>query len=79
MSKTVTLRLNEPVYRIFRSSAEQENRALSNFIETAAMRFIEEHQMVDEYEMAEIKSNRKLNRSLKRGTNDANHRRGSFV
>lgn len=79
MSKTVTLRLGEPVYRLFRSIAERENRPISNFIETAVLRFVEEHEVVDEFEMAEIRGNRELNRSLKRAVSDAKHRRGSFV
>ena len=56
MSKTVTLRLDESVYGKLRNWAERDNRALSNFIETAALRFIEEHEVVDEFEMAEIDS-----------------------
>lgn len=79
MSKTVTLRLDDPVYRLFRSVAERENRPISNFIETAVMRFVHEHETVDEFEMAEIHGNVELNQSLKRGYGDAKHRRGSFV
>ena len=79
MSRIVSVRLDEPVYHLLRAIAERENRPLSNFIETAALRFIEEHQVVDEFEMAEIKGNRELNRSLKRGLKDAKRRRGGFV
>ena len=79
MSRMVTLRLDDPVYRMFRAMAERENRPLSNFIETAAKRFIEEHGLVDEYEMAEIRGNRELNLGLKRGLADAKKKRGRFV
>ena len=79
MSKTVTLRLNDSVYNRFRSLAENDNRPLSNFIETAALRFIEEHEYVDEFEMAEIRGNVSLNRSIKNGLRDAKAKRGSFV
>ena len=79
MSKTVTLRLDEPVYRLFKDVAERENRPISNFIETAVKRFLQEHEVVDEFEMAEIRGNDELNRSLKRGHRDAKHRRGTFV
>ncbi len=79
MSKTVTLRLDEPVYRLFKEVAERENRPLSNLIETAAMRFVRDHETVDEFEMAEIRGNAELNRSLKRGHQDAKHRRGTFA
>ena len=79
MSKTVTLRLSEPTYERFRILAERENRPLSNFIETAASRYVETEQFVDEFEMAEIEANPELSRSLKRGIKDAKAGRGRFV
>jgi len=79
MSKTVTLRLPEQTYERFRTLAERENRPLSNFIETAASRYVETEQLVDEFEMAEIQANSELNRSLKRGIKDAKAGRGRFV
>jgi len=79
MSKTVTLRLNDKIYKLFRYLAESENRPLSNFIETSVLRFIENNQFVDEYEMAEIQSNKELNRSLKRALKDVKAQRGRFV
>ncbi len=79
MSKTVTLRLQEKVYEKFKQLAEADNRPLSNFIETAALRFIEEQQYADEFEMAEIKGNIDLNRSLDRGLRDAKAKRGKFA
>ena len=79
MSKTITLRISAPVYEMFRTLAERDNRSLSNFIETAALRFVAEHEFVDEYEMAEIRSNKALNDSLKRAVGDAQARRGHFV
>ena len=79
MPKTVTLRLDEPVYRLFKEVAERENRPLSNFIETAVMRFVREHETVDEFEMAEIRGNAELNQSLQQGHQDAQQRRGTFA
>ncbi|TFH13159.1 MAG: CopG family transcriptional regulator [Lentisphaerales bacterium] len=79
MSKTITLRLDDKVYRRFRGLAQHDNRPLSNFIETAALRFVEEHEFVDEFEMTEIEGNSALNRSIKAGLNDAKAKRGSFV
>ncbi len=79
MSKTVTLRLNDRIYKLFRTLAENDNRPLSNFIETTALRYIEEHQYVDDFEMAEIKNNQELNESLNRGVKDAKSERGRFV
>jgi predicted transcriptional regulator len=79
MSKTVTLRLDRKVYDKFRSLAERDNRPLSNFIETAAVRFVESEQFVDEFEMDEIRANKRLNESLRRGRRDARARRGRFA
>jgi predicted transcriptional regulator len=79
MSKTVTLRLSDDVYRRFRQSAENDNRPLSNFIETATQRFIEQSELADESEMAEIRGNAALNRSIRRGHSEARSKRGRFV
>lgn len=79
MSKTVTLRLNERIYNMFRNLAVSENRTLSNFIETSVLRFIEHNQFVDEYEMTEIKNNKDLKASLNRALKDVNAQKGHFV
>jgi predicted transcriptional regulator len=79
MSKTVTLRVDDTVYGKLRSWAKRDNRPLSNFIETAALRFIEDHEVVDEFETAEIESNAALNSSIKRGLKDVKAGRGRFV
>jgi len=49
MSKTVTLRLNDDLYKMFLTLAQEENRTMSNFIETSVLRFIEQNQFVDDY------------------------------
>ncbi|MBC8554608.1 DUF6290 family protein [Desulfobacula sp.] len=79
MSKTVTLRLNENIYKLFRDMAESDNRTLSNFIETSALRYIEEHEYVDDYESEEIRENDQLNRSLKRAIKDMKSQKGNFI
>ena len=79
MSKTVTLRLDDKVYERFKHLAEDDNRPLSNYIETAALRFIEEHEFIDEFEMKEIRKNADLNKSLNRGLRDAKAQRGNSV
>jgi predicted transcriptional regulator len=79
MSKTVTLRLDDKTYQKFVRLAKSDNRPLSNFIETAALRFVESSDFVDEFEMEEIRENVDLNRSIKRGLRDAKDKRGHFV
>ena len=79
MPKTVTLRLDDRVYKELKEAAEAENRALSNLIETAALARIREEQFVDDAEMAEILSNEKLIARLRKGSRQASKRRGRFV
>jgi predicted transcriptional regulator len=79
MAKVVTLRLDDEVYNTFKTIADQENRPLSNFIETAALRYINEIEFVDEFEMAEIDSNAALKDSMGRGIEDYKNRRGRLV
>ena len=79
MSKTVTLRIENTLYKKLKEHAEIENRTLSNFIETAALKYIEQIELVDEYEMKEIISNADLLERLKRGSSDAINKKGKFV
>ena len=79
MPKTITLRIDDTLLDRFRQHAAMENRTISNFIETATLRYIEEIELVDEFEMSEIISNEKLLKRLKKGSEDARKRRGRFV
>jgi uncharacterized protein (DUF1778 family) len=79
MPKTVTLRIEDSEYDTFKKFADIENRTLSNFIETATLKYIYENELVDEFEMNEIINNTQLNQSLKRGLQDAAKRKGRFV
>jgi predicted transcriptional regulator len=79
MSKTVTLRLDDDTYKTFRKIADKDNRPISNFIETAVKRYIVNNINVDEFEMEEIKNNIELNKSLKRGLNDAKLKKGRLI
>jgi len=79
MAKTVTLRLKDEIYEKFSHLARRDNRPLSNFIETAVLRFIENSQYVNEFEMDEIINNSALNESLSRAYKDAETGNGEFV
>lgn len=79
MSKTITLRLKDDKYYLFKKFAESENRPLSNFIETATKRFIEEQLEIDEFEMSEIEQNKELQESILRGIADTKEGKGKFV
>ena len=79
MGKTVTLRVSQEVYELFRLLAKRDNRPISNFIETAALRYVEERQLAEESEMDEIAANSELGASLKRAYQDVEAARGRFV
>jgi predicted transcriptional regulator len=79
MSKTITLRLSDENYKVYRKLADRDNRPISNFIETAVKRFIDHNVFVDEFEMEEIRNNAGLNKSLKRGLSDMKSKKGRFV
>ena len=79
MSKTVTLRLKEDVYKIFAEAAQAENRSLSNLIETAALNKVREQQFVDDAEMAAILADENLVARIKQGSKEAAERKGRFV
>jgi uncharacterized protein (DUF1778 family) len=70
MSKTITIRLADEKYELFKKFAAMDNRAISNFIETATLRYIEQLEYVDEVEMSEINANEDLQQSLKCGRTD---------
>jgi predicted transcriptional regulator len=79
MSKTITLRLSDENYKKYKILAERDNRPISNFIETAVKKFIEQNIYVDEFEMEEINNNIELNKSIKKGLSDMKAKRGQFV
>jgi predicted DNA-binding protein len=79
MSKTITLRLSDENYKVYRKLADRDNRPISNFIETAVKRFIEHNVYLDEFEMEEIRSNKELNKSIKRGLSDMKSKKGKLV
>jgi predicted CopG family antitoxin len=79
MPKTVTLRLSDETYITFLEAAKAENRSLSNLIETAALAKVREQQFADDVEVAEIMANEELMKRIKKGSQEARLRKGSFV
>jgi predicted transcriptional regulator len=79
MSKVVTIRLGEEEYKRIRAAAQADNRPISNFMETATMRFLEQSEFVDEREMAAIRADKQLMRSLKAGSADVRKGRYTIV
>ena len=79
MTKTVSLRIDEKLYNSLKTHADAENRSISNFIETATMRYLEEVEYADDFEMEGILSNQDLIKRLKKGSDDAAKGRGRFA
>jgi predicted transcriptional regulator len=79
MPKTVTLRLNDEVYKVFFEAAKAENRSLSNLIETAALSKLREQQFADDAEVAEIMANEELMQRIAKGSQEAHVRKGRFI
>lgn len=68
--KTVTLRLEDDIYSMFKIAADGEKRTLSNYIEFAAHNFLIEDSFVSDHEMNEIINDKKLILSLRKGVKD---------
>ena len=54
MTKTITVRLDESTYEIFKKAAEGQKRTISNYIEYATLSYTVNENVVDDLEMSEI-------------------------
>ena len=79
MSKSVSVRLSDETYEVFREAADAQQRSLSNFITTAALAGFRQEQFADEEEMSEILGDSGLVDRLRKGSRDAAARKGRFV
>ena len=79
MAKTITFRLQENKYQKFKQFAECDNRSISNFIENAALRFIEEEEFLDDFENDEILFNKELMSSIQRGYEESIEGKGKLI
>jgi len=79
MPRTLTLRIDDETYRSFMKRARSENRSLANFIETAVREHIRESDFVDDSEMAEILANEQLVERLRKGSKNAQKKKGTMI
>jgi len=79
MPKTITLRLQDEVYKKLNRAAIEDHRSIANLIETLALRKLEEELLVDDFEMEEIFSNTDLLKKLERGHIHAVQKKGRMV
>jgi uncharacterized protein (DUF1778 family) len=68
--KTVTMRVDDDIYKTIKLAAEGQKRNISNFIEFATMQYLVTDQYVDEREMREILQDKVLLDNLEGGFND---------
>ena len=79
MHKTITLRINDDVYQMFKKAAQGSRRTISNFLEYAAISYLSQDTFVSDDEMKEILKDNDLLESLKRGEKEIKSRRYKIV
>jgi len=79
MSKTVTLRVEDDVYKMLKQAADGERRSLSNFIENATLRYLTSSQYVSDDEMQDIMSDKELVKSLENGFKELQEKEYTIV
>jgi predicted transcriptional regulator len=67
MPKTITVRIDDSVYDIFKKAADGQKRTISNYIEFATLNYIVNESVVDDTEMSEILS---FSKDIKKGLSD---------
>lgn len=70
MGKTITIRLDDSIYKKIKSAAEAENRTISNFIQNATLVYVERSSFITDEEMEDILKNRGLIRNLQESLKD---------
>jgi hypothetical protein len=66
MPKTITLRVEDDTYNIFKNAARGEKRSISNYIEFAAISYLSSQVYVSDEEMNDILQDKQLLSSLKK-------------
>ena len=67
MAKTITVRIDDEIYNIFKKAAEGQKRTISNYLEYATLNYTVNETVVDDNEMNEIMS---FGKDLRKGLND---------
>jgi predicted CopG family antitoxin len=79
MQKTITMRINDDVYEMFKKAAHGSRRTISNFLEYATLSFLSQDTYVSDHEMKEILKDNELIGSLKQGEKEIRSRRFKIV
>ena len=70
MPKTITIRVDDSTYDIFKKAADGDRRTISNFVEFATLAYVTNEIHVSDQEMNEILSDSSLVSNLKKGLKD---------
>ena len=76
MAKTITVRVDDNTYNIFKKAAEGQKRTISNYIEYATLNYTVNESFVDDEEMNEIMKNSK---DIKKGLDDVSAGRYKII
>ncbi len=76
MPKTITVRIDDDTYDIFKKAAEGQKRSISNYIEYATLHFIINETIVDDVEMNEILP---FSKDIKKGLDDISAGRYTII
>lgn len=67
MAKTITVRIDDSVYEIFKRAADGQKRTISNYLEYATLNYTMNESIVDDLEMEEILG---FEKDIKKGLSD---------
>ena len=76
MAKTITVRIDDNVYDLFKKAADGQKRTISNFLEYATINFIVSDTYVDDNEMNEIME---YGKDIKKGLSDIEEGRYQII
>ena len=76
MSKTITVRLDDTVYEMFKKAADGQKRTISNYVEYATLNYTINETIVDDAEMTEILA---FSDELKKGLSDISAGRYTII
>lgn len=76
MTKTITLRITDDMYELFKKAADGQKRTISNYLEYAALNYTINDTVVNDSEMEEILSSQK---NIQQGLSDINAERYMII
>ena len=76
MAKTITVRLDDRVYEMFKKAAAGQKRTISNYIEYATLNYTVSETVVDDIEMNEILT---FEKDIKKGLADISSGRYTVI